>query len=453
MKLKPSDNISSKKVEQQHLEQVNLYAAGIDIGSQSHFVAVPPALDSQPVREFSCFTADLESMADWLVKIGVLTIAMESTGIYWIPAFEILESRGLEVLLVNARQVKNVSGRKTDVQDCQWLQQLHTYGLLAGAFRPEDDYVVLRSYMRQRETLVSQQSVSIQHMQKSLRQMNLLLDNVVSDVTGKTGMAIIRGILSGERAPTKLASFRDGRCKKSEKTIAASLKGNFRAEHLFTLKQSVELYDVYRAKLNDCDHQIEKHLSGLHKATYSTGVPPGKKYKDKNSNALLFDGSQKLYELCGTDLTQIDGLDENGVLKVISETGIDMSRWKTDKHFNSWVGLSPNNKISGGKILSGRSTKTRNRVKQVFKMAAMSLANSKSGLGAYYRRLRSRLGSPKAINATARKLATIFYKMLRYKTSYRAQSQEEYEEGRKQQIMKQLRKKAKQFGFMVVAEP
>lgn len=453
MKLKPSDNISSKKVEQQHLEQVNLYAAGIDIGSQSHFVAVPPALDSQPVREFSCFTADLESMADWLVKIGVTTIAMESTGIYWIPAFEVLESRGLEVLLVNARQVKNVSGRKTDVQDCQWLQQLHTYGLLAGAFRPEDDYVVLRSYMRQRESLVSQQSVSIQHMQKSLRQMNLLLDNVVSDVTGKTGMAIIREILNGERDPMKLASFRDGRCKKSEKTIADSLKGNFRTEHLFSLKQSVELYDIYRSKLGECDHQIEKHLSGLNKATRSTGVPPGKKYKAKNSNALMFDGSQMLYELCGTDLTQIDGMDENSVLKILSETGIDMSPWKTEKHFNSWMGLSPNNKVSGGKILSGRSMKTRNRVKQVFKMAAMSLTHSKSGLGAYYRRLRSRLGSPKAINATARKLATIVYKMLKHKTSYRAQSQEEYEQGRKQQIMRQLRKKAKQFGFTVVAEP
>jgi transposase len=250
-KMKGKKNSAKNHIKrvQQHLEQVNLYAAGIDIGSREHYVAVPPSLDEESIRKFGCFTPDLDAMADWLVKIGITTVAMESTGVYWIPAFEILESRGLEVILVNARHVKNVTGRKTDVKDCQWLQQLHTYGLLNAAFRPEDDYVTLRAYMRQRETVVSHLASKIQHMQKALRQMNVLLDNVVSHITSQTGMAIIRDILSGIRDPKKLAENRDRRCKNNAETIAKSLVGNYRAEHLFSLKQSVELYDFYNEKL------------------------------------------------------------------------------------------------------------------------------------------------------------------------------------------------------------
>jgi transposase len=449
MKNKQLSERKRKRV-QKHLEQINLFAAGIDIGSREHYVAVPESLAKESVRVFSCFTSDLESMADWLVQIGITTVAMESTGIYWIPAFEILESRGLEVILVNARHVKNVSGRKTDVKDCQWIQQLHTYGLLAGAFRPEDHYCVLRAYMRQREMLVSSIAVTIQHMQKSLRQMNLLLDNVVTDITGQTGVRIIRAILSGERDAKKLASFRDGRCKSSLEEITQSLLGNYRKEHLFTLKQSVELYDTYHTKLKDCDREIENQLDELEKQPASTSLPAKNRRKKNNQNAMKFNVVNYLYEICGTDLTEIDGLDEHSVLKIVSETGVNMDKWETEKHFVSWLGLSPNNKISGGKILSSKTIKTQNRAKQVFKLAAFALSNSKSGLGAFYRRIRARLGAPKAINATARKVAIIFYNMIKFKTAFRSQTQEEYDELNKKRIMKNLKQKAKQFGLELV---
>ena len=450
MKGKRNSTKIHKKRLQQHLKQINLYAAGIDIGSREHYVAIPPSLDEDSVKKFGCFTPDLESMADWLVKIGITTVAMESTGVYWIPTFEILESRGLKVILVNARHVKNVTGRKSDVKDCQWLQQLHTYGLLNAAFRPEDDYVTLRTYMRQRETMVSHLSSKIQHMQKALRQMNVLLDNVVSDITSQTGMAIIRDILSGIREPQKLAENRDRRCKNSAEIIAKSLVGNYRDEHLFSLKQSVELYDVYNKKLDECDQVINQHLNILHKQADINERPVQKKRKKNNTNALRFDASINLYELCGVDLTAIDGMDEHGLLKIIAETGIDMSKWATEHRFSSWLGLSPNNKVSGGKTLSSSSIKTKNRAKQAFKMAAFSLSNSKSGLGAFYRRLRGRIGAPKAINATARKLAIIFYKMLKNKTEYRKQSQDEYNELNKDRMLKQLKRKAKLLGMELI---
>jgi transposase len=450
MKSKISSTKNRTKRVQQHLDQVNLYAAGIDIGSREHYVAVPSSLDDDCVKKFSCFTSDLEAMADWLVEIGITTVAMESTGVYWIPAFEILESRGLEVILVNARHVKNVTGRKSDVKDCQWLQQLHTYGLLNAAFRPEDDYVILRTYMRQRETIISHSSSKIQHMQKALRQMNLLLDNVVSHITSQTGMAIIRDILSGIREPKILAENRDRRCKNSAEIIAKSLVGNYRDEHLFALKQSVELYDFYNEKLDECDQVILQHLNTLHKQADAGERPAQKKRKKSSSNSLRFDASINLYELCGVDLTAIDGMEEHGLLKIISETGIDMSKWTTENRFTSWLGLSPNNKISGGKILSSSSIKTKNRAKQAFKMAAFSLSNSGSGLGAFYRRLRGRVGAPKAINATARKLAVIFYKMIKNKTEYRKQSQEEYDEFHKVRVLKQLKRKAKLLGMDLI---
>lgn len=449
VKLKKKTKTNKKRI-QKHLEQINLFAAGIDIGSHEHYVAVPASLDENPVRRFSCFTRDLEAMADWLVRIGITTVAMESTGIYWIPVFEILESRGLEVILVNAHHVKNVSGRKTDVKDCQWIQQLHTYGLLAGAFRPEDDYCALRAYMRQREILVSTIATHIQHMQKSLRQMNLLLDNVVTDITSLTGMRIIRAILSGERDAIVLANHRDGRCKNSCEVIAQSLMGNYRQEHLFTLKQAVELYDFYHEKLQDCDIAIEDCLSQLEKQPPESPLSSKKRRKKNNKNAMNFNVTHYLHELCGTDLTEIDGLDEHSILKILSETGINMDKWETAKHFVSWMGLSPNNKISGGKILSSKTIKTQNRAKHVFKVAALALSNSKSGLGAFYRRLRARLGAPKAINATARKVAIIFYNMIKHKTAYNAQSQEEYNEAHKNRMVKNLKQKAKQFGLELV---
>jgi len=284
-------------------------------------------------------------------------------------------------------------------------------------------------------------------MQKSLRLMNLLLDNVVSDITGKTGLKIIREILLGERSSIKLASYRDKRCKNSIETIAKSLQGNYRNEHLFTLKQAVELYDIYDEKLNDCDTTIEKCLSQLDKQTDQVLK---KKKRQKKMSDLNFDLSPYLYGICGTDLTEIDGLNGHTVLKVLAETGVNMNKWKTAKHFVSWMGLSPDNKISGGKILSSKTVKTKNRAKHAFKLAAFASANAKSGIGAYYRRLRARLGAPKAINATARKIAVIFYNMLKHKTAYKTQTQEEYDQAYNQRLLKNLNNRAKQLGMVMV---
>jgi len=446
MKNKPSPDRARQRLTK-HLEQINLYAAGIDIGSESHYVAVPEGLDDEPVRCFSCNTGDLEKLADWLVQIGIQSVAMESTGIYWIPLFEILEERGLEVLLVNARHVKNVSGRKSDVLDCQWLQQLHTYGLLAGAFRPPEQVTALRAYMRQRGTLVRYAGSHIQHMQKALRQMNLLLDNVVTDITGKTGMTIIRTILKGERDPNKLAAYRDRRCKKSEQAIAQSLHGHYREEHLFALRQSVELYDTYHAKILACDEAIEQQLKRFDAQGDPQQLPAGKK---KAANAPAFDVRGELYRMSGVDLTAIDGINDITALKVLAETGTDMSRWKSEKHFSSWLGLSPGNKISGGKILSSKTKPTTNRAAAALRMAAFTLSNSKSALGAYYRRMRSRQGAPKAITATAHKLARLIYSMLKHGTEYVDQGQDYYEQQYQDRVMKNLRHRAAQMGFALV---
>ena len=447
MKNKPSTDRARKRLTK-HLEQINLYAAGIDIGSESHYVAVPEGLDDEPVRCFSCNTGDLEKLADWLVQIGIQSVAMESTGIYWIALFEILEERGLEVLLVNARHVKNVSGRKSDVLDCQWLQQLHTYGLLAGAFRPPEQVTALRAYMRQRGTLVRYAGSHIQHMQKALRQMNLLLDNVVTDITGKTGMTIIRTILKGERDPHKLAAYRDRRCKKSEQAIAQSLHGHYREEHLFALRQSVELYDTYHAKILACDEAIEQQLKGFDAQGDPQQLRAGK--KNKAANAPAFDVRGELYRMSGVDLTAIDGINDITALKVLAETGTDMSRWKSEKHFSSWLGLSPGNKISGGKILSSKTKPTTNRAAAALRMAAFTLSNSKSALGAYYRRMRSRQGAPKAITATAHKLARLIYSMLKHGTEYVDQGQDYYEQQYQDRVMKNLKQRAAQMGFTLV---
>jgi transposase len=447
------NNEQNEQVKQRiskHLEQVNLFAAGIDIGSRSHYVSVPEELSPEFVREFPCFTGDLNRMADWLVEIGIQTIAMESTGIYWIPAYEILEERGLIVLLVNARHIKNVPGRKTDVLDCQWIQQLHTYGLLEGAFRPEEETVALRTYMRQRETLMQQASDQIRRMQKALRQMNLLLDNVVSDIDGVTGMKIIRALLKGERDATVLAKLRDGRCKKDEKTIAASLEGHYREEHLFSLRQSVELYDIYQNKITDCDEAIQAQLDKMDSKGDKQNLPPSKKAKSKNTPQ--FDVRGELYQMTGVDLTGIDGLNESSVLKILSETGADISSWPTEKHFCSWLGLSPGNKVTGGKSLSGKTKPSANRAAAAFRLAAFGLLNSQSALGAYCRRQRTRLGAPKAITATAHKLARTFYSMLKNGTEYVDKGQDYYEKQYHDRIINNLKKRAENMGFELVAK-
>lgn len=443
-KIKGTSDRKRKRLSK-HLEQINLYAAGIDIGSSSHYVAVPEGLDTESVRSFSCFTGGLKRMAAWLVEIGIETVAMESTGIYWIPAYEILEESGLEVLLVNARNVKNVSGRKSDVLDCQWLQQLHTYGLLQGAFRPPEHITSLRAYMRQRDTLIKYASSHIQHMQKALRQMNLLLDNVVSDVTGKTGMAIIRAILDGEREPEKLAVYRDPRCRKSEEEISASLHGHYREEYILSLRQSLHLYETYLEQIHECDLAIKELLDGFESNGDPDSLPPSG--ERKSASAPQWGAREELFRITGVDLTRIPGISEVTALKIISEIGTDMSRWKSAKHFASWLGLSPGTNVSGGKVLSKKTKRTANRAASALRMAAFSVTNSKSAIGAYHRRMRAKHGSPKAITATAHKLARLIYSMLLNGVEFVEEGMDYYENQYKDRVLKNLKRRASQMGF------
>ena len=419
-------------------------AAGIDIGSASHWVAVGPHLDEQPVREFASFTAELQALAKWLRECGVDTVAMESTGVYWVALYELLDSLGFEVILVNARHVKNVSGRKSDVLDCQWLQQLHSFGLLAGAFRPADAVCELRAITRQRAMLLRNQARSVQHMQKALTQMNIQLANVISDVAGVTGLAIMREIVGGERDAQVLAAYRDRRIKADEAEIAKSLQGNWRAEHLFALKQALAVFDFCGVQLTECDVEIERRLKALHR---HEGSPAKGKKRSKSKNAPKFDVREHLFKVCGVDLTRIDGIDVTTAMTVISEIGPDMSRFPTVKHFTSWLGLCPGTKISGGRVLSARTKRCANRATQALKLAAAALRSSQSALGAFYRRMSARMDKPKAVTAAAHKLARLIYVMLTRGEEYTDQGQQYYEERYRERVVRQLTKRARQLGF------
>jgi transposase len=427
-----------------HLRHININAAGIDIGANSHFVSVPEDRDEKPVREFKSFTADLYELAGWLRQCGIETVAMESTGVYWIPLYEILEEAGFEVFLVDARYAKNVSGRKSDVLDCQWTRELHTYGLLSAAFRPAKEICELRAYVRQRSNLVRFASSHIQHMQKALDLMNLRLHNVISDITGTTGQKIIRAILNGERDPKILSSYRDGRCKQPIEIIEKSLVGNYKKEHLFSLKQAVELYDFYQCKIADCDAAIELLLSQWTPTLSEESRALPKRRKTKSSPK--FEISHYLYEQCGVDLTAVDGIDALSALKIISEIGTDMSRWKSEKSFGSWMGLAPGTKISGGKVLKRSTKSTANRVAATLRICAGTLYNSQSALGAFLRRMKAKLGAPKAITATAYKLAKLIYHMLNQKIPYYDIGQDYYEQRYKERLLKNLKRKAALLG-------
>jgi transposase len=426
-------------------------AAGIDVGNSAHWVAVPPDGPSPTVRQFGTFTADLYALADWLIERRVTTVALESTGVYWVPLFAVLESRGLKVCLVDTRRLKCVPGRKTDVLDCQWLQQLHTFGLLSCAFVPEEQVSVLRSYMRQRAMLIRYASHHIQHMHKALQQMNVKLGNAVSDITGQTGLAIIRDIVGGERDPHKLAKHRDPRCKQSEATIAASLEGHWREDHLFELAQALELYDAYRGKIAACDVQIERCLKQFPQHASPTPLPPQRAQRRPHSPG--FDARKHLHALTGVDLTAIDGIDANTALKVISETGTDMSLWPTVKHFCSWLCLCPGSKKSGGKVISSRSRSGGNRAAAALRMAAQSLERSASANGAFFRRMKARLGAPAAVTATAHRLARIFYAMLRNGQAYVDIGQEAYEEQFRKRMLRHLQRQARKLGLALVESP
>jgi transposase len=412
-------------------------------------VAVPADRDEQPVRRFTAFTGDLYDMADWLKACEIQTVALESTGVYWIPVFQVLEERGFEVKLVDARQLKRVPGRKTDVADCQWLQQLHSFGLLAGAFRPNDQVCVLRSYMRQRAMLTNYAGQHVQHMQKALVQMNVQLQHVLDDITGATGMRIIRAILGGERDPQQLAALRDSRCKNSPDTIAKALQGDWREEHLFALAQAVELVDSYQAKITACDQRIEVHLKSFADRSDGQPLPSGPRPRPDRHD-LSFDATAELYRLTGVDLTAVNGLQAHSVLKILSETGLDMTKWPTSKHFGSWLGLAPNHRVSGGKILRRRTTPTANRAATALRVAAQALHHSKSALGAYLRRKAAQLGMPKAITATAYKLARIIYAMLTEGAQFVERGQDYYERAYRSRVLNNLTRRAQELGYTVV---
>ena len=439
-------------VRRQVFELKHPNTAGIDVGCASQFVAVPEDRDDQPVREFKSFTEDLLALIDWLKACDIDTVVMESTGVYWIPLYELLDARGFKVYLANARHVKNVSGRKSDVLDCQWLQQLMSFGLLTGAYRPGDDICALRSMSRQREMLIGYQAQHVQHMQKALTQMNVQLANVITDIVGVTGQQIIRAIVAGERDPIKLAKFRDRRIHATEEEIAKSLHGNWREEHLLSLSQAVQLFDAYQTQIADCDAHLEKKLATLARHDGEPEKLKGRR-KGRGKNAPAFDLQAALFRVSGVDLTRIDGIDVSTTLKIIAEIGPNLDKFKTVKHFCSWLGLCPGTKISGGKQLSGKTKRCANRVAQALKMAANSLRKSQSALGAYFRRMSGRMDKPKAITATAHKLARLVYTMLTRGEQYVDQGQDHYEQKYQKRVLSNLQRRAASLGFQLVPSP
>lgn len=439
----------TSKTKEKNFHVVNPKAAGIDIGSMVHYVAVSRELDDNPIRHFSGFTSDLEALASWLVSLGITTVAMESTGNYWLSLYEILEANGIKVCLVNARHMKNVSGRKTDVSDCQWLQQLHTFGLLSASFIPEDLIRQLRCYVRQRNNIEIEKAKDLQHIQRSLTNMNVKLQHIISDIEGVAGMKIITDISRGITDCKELAKHRSSSMKASLEEIEQSLKGNYTSEHLFTLKQAINTYHFHLSQMKECEIEIEKmlQLMSTGKPVESAKFESRSKSRKTRKNQYKFDLRTYLIEILGVDLTKVEGLDENTVLEVISETGTDLTKWRTHKHFTSWLKLCPNPAKSGGKILGNKGGRSSSRAAKAFRLAARCLHSSNHYLGALYRRISHRKGAPTAIKAVARKLAVIFYKMVIGKVDYIKTEIKDYQEKYKAKIIKNLRKKAEALGM------
>ena len=432
-------------------------AAGIDIGNETHVVSVPPDRDAEPVRTFGCFTEDLRRMAAWLKECGIETAAMQSTGVYWMPVYDVLEAAGLEVFLVNAQHTRNLPGRKTDVQESQWLRKLHSYGLLNNSFRPDSDIRILRAYWRQRNEHVQSAAQCIQRMQKALTGMNLQLANVISDLSGVTGQAIVGAILAGERDPKKLAGLRHWKIKAGEEEIAKSLDGTWREELIFALRQQTALHDFYQRSIGECDRELERHLGSLAGRTppeaegeKAEAKGAGKKRKKKTANAPRFDIAGELKRIAGVDLTAIDGVNVMTAQTVISEAGTDLSRWKTEAHFVSWLGLCPANDVSGGKVLRRRTRKVVNPLATALRMSAWALLRSQTYLGAQYRRLRTRLGTPKALTAMANKLGRLVYRLLTKGVEYVDKGKAFYEAKYRAQQVRYLTMRARRLGLQVV---
>lgn len=424
-------------------------AAGIDIASREHYVAVNPDADPHPIRSFGTFTEDLHAIADWLLQCRVSTVAMEATGIYWVSLYLVLEEAGIPVILVNARHVKNVSGKKSDVKDAEWIRQLHSCGLLSASFQPDGFTRTLRTYMRHRKNLLEMAATHIRMMQKAMEQMNIKLHNVIADITGKSGQAIINAIINGEHHPEALVQLLDGRIKAKREDVLKSLEAVWKEENLFELKQSFELYHLYRNKIEACDLQIHKHLSTIAHTPITTSETTKAKAKS-NKNNLSFDATQILQQIVGVDLTSVFGITDTNALEIISEIGLDMSKWPTEKNFTSWLNLAPNNKKSGGKILSGRTQKKKNKAGQVFKLAAYAVQRSKNYLAVFYHRIKSRCGTTKAIMATARKIAIIFYKMVKQKVEFNPLSLDQYTQTFRNKQLNKLRKQAHQLGLVLL---
>ena len=430
-------------------------AAGIDIGAREIFVAIPADRDPDPVRKCETFTGDLHQMAEWLVRCGITTAAMESTGVYWIPVYDVLEQHGITPCLVNPRNMKNVPGKRTDFHECQWIQHLHSLGLLHSAFRPDGDVCAVRSLMRHRNDLVQMASEHIQHMQKALTQMNVQFQHVISDITGLTGLAILDAILAGERDPTVLAKLRDPRIKANEETIRKSLEGNWRAEHIFALKQRLSLYRSHCDLINECDQEIEKLVAAFDPKVDpdERPMPEDRKQKQrkrkKKSGSPDFDMRAEAYKLFGVDLTQIPGL-MTLVFMLFSEVGRDMSRWPTAAHFVSWLGLCPDNDISGGKVLWRGARRTKSRAGTLFRLAAHGLHRDQTPIGDYLRRMKAKLGPAAATTATAHKIAVIFYTMVSKQVEYDASLWAKRDEMREQRIEARLQKQAAQRGYKLV---
>lgn len=438
------------------MTMINPNTAGVDVGSGFHWVCVGSDHAEENIRKFGAYTGELKEMAEWLKSCGITSVAMESTGVYWIPLYQILEDFGFDVVLVNARHLKSVSGRpKTDVYDCQWIQRLHSYGLLNASFRPANEICEIRTLKRHRDNLVRSSSRHILHMQKVLQLSNIRLDKAVSDITGKTGMTIIEKILNGERDPSVLAEYRDRHLKATKKEVAKALEGDYREEYLFLLKQAYDSYCFVARQIEDCDREIEKRLCSLNKKIDGNLELPvasknGVKYKKVKKSE--FGTRVLLYKSFGVDLTRVDGFQVNTVLTLLAEIGTDMSKWKTDKHFASWLGLCVNKEISGGRVLKNRTRKVCNRASAALRMAASSLKNSDCYLGVFFRRIRSKAGSCKAITATARKLAVIFYNMVKFQREYEALDTGFYDEKYKTRILTNLKKRAQLMGYELVAK-
>jgi len=434
------------------MSKVNQHAAGVDIGAHEIVVCVGME-DTQQVRTFGSYTADLQEIGKWLQEHAVRTVAMESTGVYWIPLFEELERQNFQCHLISSRSLRRVPGRKSDVLDCQWIQTLHSYGLLESSFRPEADLVALRTLLRHRAQLIQHRSPHILHMQKALLQMNIQLSQALSDVTGVTGQAIIRAIVAGERDPQKLTKLRNYRCKKEDEEIAKALTGTWREEHLFILKQSLDLYDFYTKQIEACDAEIERMYALIRPDWESEELQPlpiRKRHSHSKNAPKEVEVRKHLKRICGVDLTAVDGVSASLAQTIVLEVGTDMSKFPNEKHFSSWLGLAPKNEISGGKVLQSRTMKTHNRAGQAFRMAAGSVMRADCAFGAHYRRQKARLGPAQAAVATAHLIARVVYRMLKYKVEYEPLSVAEYEKRYRDQQLKYLEKKAAKFGLQLV---